>query len=81
MDSKKENNRIYLSLSNDEALVFFDWLSRLNECENAALFQDQAEERILFDLEALLEKTVTIIFENDYGNQLLRAREHIRDDE
>lgn len=81
LDSSKKNNRICLSLSNDEALVLFDWLSRFNECEQSAFFQDQAEERLLFDLEALLEKSVATILDEDYKDKLLRAREKIRDPE
>ncbi len=73
------NNRIRLDFSRDEALVLLDWLSRFNESENASFFEDQAEERILFDLEAMLEKSVNESLDSDYEDQLLQARDRIRD--
>ena len=81
MESSKENNRICLNLSNDEALILLDWLSRFNECEHNSFFEDQAEERVLFDLEAILEKNMTEILDKDYRDKFLKAREQIRDPE
>lgn len=79
MESSKINNKMYLKLSEDEAIILLDWLSRFNECDHVALFQDQAEERVLFDLEAILEKSMNEILDVDYKDKLLRAREQIRD--
>ncbi|MBA3237671.1 MAG: hypothetical protein H0T62_04880 [Parachlamydiaceae bacterium] len=79
MESSMINNSVCLKLSNDETIILFDWLSRFNECDHASLFQDQAEERILFDMEAILEKCMNEIFDSDYKQQLLEAREKIRD--
>jgi hypothetical protein len=81
MESIKENNNIILSLSNDEALVLLDWLTRFNEKEHTLLFEDQAEERILFDLEAILEESVSESFDDNYKSILLKAREKLRDKE
>ena len=77
MESKKENSGISINLSNEEALVLLDWITRFNEDENA--FQDQAEERVLFDLESVLEKEVSGTFNDDYSAVLQRAREKVRD--
>ncbi len=44
---KKEDNKIAIRLSKEEALVFLDWLTRFNNSEQ--IFEDQAEERVLFD--------------------------------
>ena len=40
-----------LKLSHDEAIVFFEWLARFNAFEEHQ-FEDQAEQRVLWDLEA-----------------------------
>lgn len=81
MESSKKNDKISLDLSNDEALILFEWLCRFNECDHSVHIQDQAEERILFDLEAILENSMNEIFDNDYKDKLLQARERIRDHE
>lgn len=77
MESRKENNGISINLSDEESIVLFDWITRFNEGENT--FQDQAEERILFDLESVLEEKISETFNNDYNAVLQRAREKVRD--
>ncbi|MFA5801714.1 MAG: hypothetical protein WC911_04470 [Thermoleophilia bacterium] len=71
---------ISLELTNDEALVFFDWVKR-NNVEEFYQFEDQAEKRVLWDIEAQLERTLVVPFEADYKNLLIQARNHIRDQE
>jgi len=77
MESRKKNSGIGISLSNEEALVLFAWVTRFNEDENT--FQDQAEERVLFDLESILEKKISETFSDSYSVVLQKAREKIRD--
>jgi hypothetical protein len=79
MESTKENNGICINLTEDEALVLLEWLSKFNREEHSLLFQDRAEERILFDLEATLEKIVPEVFSPSYKDMLSKAREKIRD--
>jgi len=79
METKRKNSKIVFTLNNDEALVLLAWLSRFNEDEHPLLFEDQAEERVLFDLEALLEREVVEIFNSNYDELLSRAREKLRD--
>jgi hypothetical protein len=81
MESKNQNDNIVLSFSNDEALVLLEWLTRFNENEMPSLFEDQAEERILFDLESILEESVSDTLKGDYKEILAKAREKIRDEE
>ena len=81
MKAKKENGNILITFSGDEAIVLLEWLHNFNEEQYLDLFQDQAEERILFDLEAELEKTISDTFDNSYQEILLKAREKIRDNE
>lgn len=47
------DSEIQLDLSRDEALVFFEWLSRFNKDEDSK-FADQAEQRVLWAIEAQL---------------------------
>lgn len=79
METTKQGNNIVLSLTNDEALVLLDWLIRFNEEENSSVFDDQSEERVLFDLEAVLEKSIVEIFDGNYRKTLANARENVRD--
>ncbi len=71
------STKVTLQLSNDEALVFFDWIKRFNE--STASFADQAEERVLWDLEAILEKQMVEAFSDDYEQLLVAARNRVRD--
>ncbi len=77
MESTKKN-LINLNLTNEEALVFFDWISRFNEDEKY-VFQDQAEQRVLWDIEAMLEKQLVEPLDEKYSILLKSARDKIRD--
>ena len=77
---EKENNKLNLELTKNEALVLFDFLNRINETERKGLFEDQSEERILWDLEALLEKQLSELFRTDYKEIIEKAREQVRDE-
>ena len=81
MRAKESNDNISLELSKEEALVFLDWLFRFNENENdnSSLFEDQAEERIFWDIEATLEKVITATLESNYSEILSKARKKVRD--
>lgn len=77
-DIRRETIRV--GFSEEEAIVLLEWLSHFNEQKHESLFQDQAEERVLFDLEAKLEKLVTATFEESYKEILSEARQRIRDE-
>jgi hypothetical protein len=79
MKANNENKIILIEFNEQEALVLLEWLKRFNEEEHPALIQDQAEERILFDLEAELERVVSITFDTNYIEALSKARQKIRD--
>ena len=81
MEAKKENENVALKLSINEALVLIEWLSEFNKKDNTLLFEDQAEERVLFDLESSLEKVLSQTFEGNYLDKLLSARREVRDKE
>lgn len=69
---------VILTLSVDEALVFFEWLHRLNEGSGSA-FEDRAEQRVLWDIEASLESLLVEPLRGDYRELLAGARARLRD--
>ena len=73
-------NSVMIELTPDEALVFFDWLARFN-AGTTGMFEDQAEERVLWNLEATLERVLVEPFAANYGELLGQARERVRDRE
>ena len=81
MKANNENKNITITFSEEEALVLLDWLHNFNEEEHPTLFQDQAEQRILWDIEAVLEKVVLVTFDSNYQDILSKARRKIRDEE
>ena len=71
---------VNIQLTGDEALVLFDWIGRFNENGDGA-FRDQAEQRVLWDLEARLEKVLVAPFAGNYGDLLAQARDRVSDSE
>ena len=57
-----------------------EWLKRNNVAESYK-FEDQAEKRVLWDIEAQLEKILAAPLKDDYSNLLIQARNHVRDQE
>ncbi len=78
MESKLNNEQVNIVLNKEEALVFLEWLSRTNELEVHNI-KDQAEERVLYDLEAVLERVISETCKDTYQQNLQQAREKIRD--
>ncbi len=70
--------KVSIELSEDEVLVLFEWLHRINENPQVE-FEDQAEQRAAWDLEAALESANPAVFAGDYRRRLLAARERVRD--
>ena len=73
------SKRVKIELTSDEALVLYDWLTRFNQRADTD-FADQAEERVLFDLEAILEKALVAPLQSDYPALLAQARSNVRDE-
>lgn len=69
-----------MEFSKEESIVFFSWLNYFNE-NSENMFQDQSEQRILWDLESSLEKIILDVFSDDYNDKLKKYRELIRDKE
>jgi hypothetical protein len=71
-----ENTRIALQLTRAEALVLFDWLSRLDDGE--ALSPDrQAEQKVVWSLEGQLEKLLHEPLAPNYQEILDQARREV----
>lgn len=79
MESRQDKDKVLLELTKEEAIVLLDWLSRFNEEEKLELFKDQAEERVLWDVEASIEKVISETFDSNYAEILSKAREKVRD--
>jgi hypothetical protein len=72
------NAPIRIELTDDEALVLFDWLSRFGKSGRSDL-KDQAEQRALWNLEAILEKNLDAVLDPRYHELVAKARERLRD--
>ena len=66
-----------LELSQDEALVLFEWLSRLNE-RDAFPCEDPAEQQVLWSLHAQLEKVMVEPFLENYRALVAEARARVK---
>ena len=66
-----------IELSNQEALVLFEFLSRFKEHESLVI-EDQAEQQALWNLSALIERELAEPFSTEYTNLLEQAREQLR---
>jgi len=79
MESRRDKGKVLLELTKEEAIVLFDWLSRFNQVEKSELFSDQAEKRVLWDMECSIERVISEIFVGDYTEILSKARSKVRD--
>ncbi len=68
---------VQITLTNDEAIVFFEFLSRFSEDSRLEIV-DPSERRVLSDLQASLESLLAEPFFEDYDQILESARKRIR---
>ena len=76
--SDTQASEVQLSLSRNEAIVLFEYLSRYTDTGKLAI-EDQAEQRVLWDLCAMLESHLHEPISPDYDGMLERARAAVRD--
>ena len=76
MDIRKESNNYILKLNGDEVLVFFEWIVKFNKDNELS---DKAEQKILSNLECLLESVLEETFMEDYKDIINRAKRYIID--
>lgn len=66
-----------LELDDDQALVLFDWLARLDE-RDAFPVEDPAEEQVLWCLHGQLEKALAEPFRREYRELVAQARARVK---
>jgi hypothetical protein len=69
---------VWIRLSQAEALVLFECLSRYSRTNMLDVI-DQAAQRMLWDLCSQLEQVLVEPFAPDYGERVERARRQVRD--
>ncbi len=72
--------KVTVELTRKQALVLFEFLRRCDD-EGRYAFVDQAEQRVLWDLECALEPQLTEVLDPDYGELLKAAWAELRDPE
>ncbi len=78
MNKQSDTSEVQISLTADQALVLFEFLSRFEE-SNELTIVDRAEERALLNLLGPLQKQLMPPFQQDYVEQLQQARNRLRD--
>lgn len=69
---------VQITLTHDEALVLFDLLTRYSQSDVLGT-RDQSEQRALWNLQCLLEKTLPEALDADYKTLLATAQDQLRD--
>lgn len=72
------NETVSITLSHDEALVLFEFLSRFSD-EQKLEIKHQAEQRVLWNMLCALEPVLVEPFRSDYLDVLQKARNKVRD--
>jgi len=72
--TKKEN--VLLSITRDHALVLFEWLTREDE-EEGITTKHPSEQRVLWDIQAMLEKALSEPLSPNYDEALAAARDRL----
>lgn len=73
-----QERMVTIELTKDEALVFFEWLVRLDESDGNAT-KDEAEQKVLWTLEGRLEKALSEPLAPNYRELLAAAKRRILD--
>ena len=74
--------KINIELTSDELIVLSDLINRLSDTNFLNNFyEDQAEERALWNLDAILEKNTAKILNKNYSEELQISRNNLRDNE
>ncbi|WP_459558490.1 hypothetical protein [Lacunimicrobium album] len=66
-------NDVQISLTNDEALILFEWLSQF-DATRLATDADQVAKAVLSKIEGQIESTLVEILLPDYADRLAAAR-------
>ncbi len=77
MSGPDERSEVLLRLTRAEALVFFEWLARVDAAGKLPV-EDPAEEQVLWRLEGQLETTLTEPLGPNYKEAVEAARREVR---
>lgn len=66
-----------IKLSQDEALILYDWLNKIAKDEN--IFTDIAERQVLWRVEAQLDQDLDEAFLSSYIELVEKAKDRIRE--
>ncbi len=74
---ESEGKEINIKLTETEAIVLFEFLSRFSDKEILEI-EDKSEERVLWDTQCVLEKKLSDSFSENYAEILKDAREKLK---
>jgi hypothetical protein len=78
----KDDEAVHITLSRDEAIVLFALLARYCDDGHELRIEDQAEQRVLWNIQSDLESTLHEPINNPrYGERVAQARDAVRDKE
>ncbi|KPN70578.1 hypothetical protein [Neisseria sp. 83E34] len=77
MEINKEFKEYFVKLNSYEALVLFEWLVKFNEHHK---LPDEAEQKILYNFESILESVLVEPFLENYVELINTAKNHIIND-
>jgi hypothetical protein len=83
VDGERGDPDVVIRLSYAEAVVLDALLHRWERegVLDSMTFEDQAEQRVLWDLTATFEPLIDEVFDQDYARTVARSRAAVRDDE
>ena len=70
-----QQDTVTITLTKNEALALFDYLSRFNEQAKAEDFEHKSDQIVLWNLEAILEANLPEVFQLNYLEIIEKVRE------
>jgi hypothetical protein len=74
-----DNKEISIGLTRDEALILFEFLSRINQTDHDNILEDVSEQKVLWTIEGQLERILVEPFKPDYLEIIKAARKRLGD--
>ena len=68
--------KVTIELTNTEGIILSDLIAKLTKEDNHTEIIDEAEEKLLWDLECILEKQTRIIFNKNYETEIENIKTH-----
>lgn len=72
-----KDKKVNIELTKEEAIALFEFLGRFNKNDDLNKFEDQSEQRVLWDLECILEKELSEPFRANYHEIVKKARDNV----